>query len=311
MSKIIKNIVTDIDGNAYNGIQIENQFWITENLNVTKYKNGDEIPQVQDINDWSKLTTGAWCYYENKVENGIIYGKLYNWFAINDPRGIAPEGYHIPSNDEWGTLIANLGGEFGAGGKIKEKGTIHWNNPNEKATNQSGFTALPGGLRWSSDNFDYIGESGRFWSSSEYNDLLAIERKLGYNIKSVIIVYSEKRQGSSVRFLKDSEENLTGFTLGKIEVFNNDIGELNYNDAKIACAKLGGGWRLPTKEELNQLFEKKETIGQFTEGFYWSSTNADDMGVGFTWGQRFSDGRPNFADTTSKFKNFVRPVRSI
>ena len=309
MGKIIKNSATDIDGNTYNGIQIENQFWLTENLNVSKYRNGDDIPQVQDNAEWSKLTTGAWCCYENKEENGTTYGKLYNWYAVTDPRGLAPEGYHIPSDEEWGTLVANLGGDYGAGGKMKEKGTTHWNSPNEKATNQSGFTALPGGIRWEEENFDYIGKTGAFWSVSEYNLELGKERQIKSTNRNVILSYSKKVQGSSVRCIKNGEELITGIKLGNLEVSKKDIGEFNFNDAKLACAKIGGGWRLPTKEELNQLFENKETIGQFTSGFYSSSTNADDIAIGCTWGQRFSDGRPNICSRTEK--TFVRPVRSI
>ena len=125
----------------------------------------------------------------------------------------------------------------------------------------------------------------------------------------MILSYSKKVQGSSVRCIKNGEELITGIKLGNLEVSKKDIGEFNFNDAKLACAKIGGGWRLPTKEELNQLFENKETIGQFTEGFYWSSTNADDIAIGCTWGQRFSDGRPNICSRTEK--TFVRPVRSI
>ena len=308
MGKAIKNIVTDIDGNTYNGIQIDNQFWLTENLTVSKYRNGDEIPEVKDKKEWKKLTTGAWCCYENNAENGAIYGKLYNWYAVTDPRGLAPEGYHIPSNEEWDTLIANLGGDYGAGGKMKEKGTMHWNSPNEKANNQSGFTALPGGIRME-DNFDKIGETGAFWSISEYNPELGKERQINNRLKNVILSYSQKRQGSSVRCIKDNEEIITGIKLGNLEVFKKDIGEFTFNDAMLECAKIGGGWRVPTKEELNQLFENKETIGHFTDGFYCSSTNADDEATGCAWGQRFSDGRPNIYSRSHK--TFVRPVRGI
>ncbi len=302
--------VTDIDGNTYSGIQIENQFWLSENLNVSKYRNGDEIPEVKDKKEWKKLTTGAWCYYENNAENGAIYGKLYNWYAVNDPRGLAPEGYHIPSHDEWETLVANLGGDYGAGGKMKEKGTVHWNSPNEKATNQSGFTALPAGRRWE-DNFDKKGETGAFWSISEYNSELGKEREINNRLKNVILSYSQKRKGSSVRCLKDSDELVTGIKLGNLEVFQKDIGQLSYNDGILACSKIGGGWRVPSKEELNQLFENKITIGQFTEGFYWSSTNADEIAIGSAWGQRFSDGFQNHGPRSNNYKNFIRPVRSI
>ena len=260
MEKAIKNSITDIDGNTYNGIQIDNQFWLTENLTVSKYRNGDEIPEVKDKKEWKKLTTGAWCYYENNAENGAIYGKLYNWYAVNDSRGLAPEGYHIPSNEEWDTLIANLGGDYGAGGKMKEKGTVHWNSPNEKANNQSGFTALPAESRWQEGNFADQGDTAEFWSTKEYNSEVGGALKVTKSNKKAMLSVSLKKGGSSVRCIKNSEELITGIKLGNLEVFKNDIGEFSYFDAKLECAKIGGGWRVPTKEELNQLFENKDTI---------------------------------------------------
>ena len=107
-------------------IKIGTQTWTTKNLDVTKYRNGDAIPQVQDKNAWAKLKTGAWCYYENKTAKGTTYGKLYNWFAVNDPRGLAPSGYHIPTDAEWTILTDYLGGDSIAGAKMKS--TSGWNS---------------------------------------------------------------------------------------------------------------------------------------------------------------------------------------
>jgi|SRR5690606_15915364 len=137
-------ILEDIDGNTYSVVQICNQKWMAENLNVSKYRNGDIIPQVQDSTQWTNLTTGAWCYYENNTTSG----KLYNWYAANDPRGLAPEGWKIPTNENWNELVNCLGGEEIAGGKLKSVGTIEdgdglWYEPNIGATNESGFNALP------------------------------------------------------------------------------------------------------------------------------------------------------------------------
>ena len=100
-------------------VTIGTQTWTSKNLNVTKYRNGDAIPQVQDKNAWAKLKTGAWCYYENNTANGTTYGKLYNWFAVNDTRGLAPKGYHIPTDAEWTILTDYLGGDTIAGTKMK------------------------------------------------------------------------------------------------------------------------------------------------------------------------------------------------
>jgi uncharacterized protein (TIGR02145 family) len=151
-------------------VVIGTQTWTTCNLNVTAYRNGDPIPEVTDPAIWETLTTGAWCYYNNDPLNGPIYGKLYNWFAVVDPRGLAPVGYHIPSDDEWSTLTNYLGGpgQFNtAGGKMKEAGLCHWQAPNTDATNSSGFAALPGGYNWWNAGFYNIGIQANFWSSTE------------------------------------------------------------------------------------------------------------------------------------------------
>jgi uncharacterized protein (TIGR02145 family) len=195
--------VTDIDGNTYKTVTIGTQVWMAENLNVEHYSNGDPIPQVQDKDEWSKLTTGAWCYYENKTSNGKTYGKLYNGFAVYDPRGLAPEGWHIPSDSEWTQLTDFLGGKEVAGGKLKA--TILWNDPNEGATNSSGFTAFPGGFRDYYGYFGSIGEYGFFWSSSEYViDLVFVwSRNLNHYDSEVFRYYGEMARGISVRCVKD------------------------------------------------------------------------------------------------------------
>jgi len=115
-----------------------------KNLDVDHYRNGDPIPEVQDSAQWVNLKTGAWCYYNNSDSLGKIYGKFYNWYAVNDPRRLAPIGYHVPSDAEWTVLSTFLGGNKGSGGKMKETDTTHWSSPNKGATNSSGFTALPG-----------------------------------------------------------------------------------------------------------------------------------------------------------------------
>jgi len=139
--------VTDIDGNVYQTVKIGNQWWMMENLKVTSYRNGEAIPNVTDTTEWYNLTTGAYCYYDNDAYNTTIYGRLYNWYSINDSRSIAPTGWHVPTDEEWTTVINYLGGESVAGGKLKENGTTHWTSPNNGATNESGFSALPGGYR--------------------------------------------------------------------------------------------------------------------------------------------------------------------
>ena len=178
-------------------IKIGTQTWTTKNLDVTTYRNGDAIPQVQDTT-WANLTTGAWCYYENKTAKGTTYGKLYNWFAVNDTRGLAPIGYHIPTDAEWIILTDNLGEEAGT----KMKSTSGWYN-NGNGTNTSGFAGLPGGYRNTNGNFDFIGVDCSWWSSSEYDSNNAWYRDLYSNTGNVNRDYSYKRNGFSVRCLRD------------------------------------------------------------------------------------------------------------
>ncbi|WP_309640281.1 fibrobacter succinogenes major paralogous domain-containing protein [Flavobacterium sp.] len=148
-----------------NELQIGTQIWMTKNLNVSRYRNGDPIPQVTNPTQWSNLTTGAWCYYANNTANGIVYGKLYNWFAVNDPRGLAPVGWHVPSDDEWTALTTCLGGVPVAGGKMKTTRT--WSLPNVGATNSSGFSGVGAGERANNGGgFYFIGDTSRFWSST-------------------------------------------------------------------------------------------------------------------------------------------------
>ena len=196
-------------------VTIGTQTWTSKNLEVTKYRNGEEIPQVKNKKNWANLTTGAWCYYENKTANGTTYGKLYNWFAVNDPRGLAPKGYHIPTDAEWTILTDYLGGDTIAGTKMKS--TSGWDN-NGNGTNTSGFAGLPGGYRKSlirksrnglirksrirriRKKFNGIGDFGYWWSSSEDGADSAWCRNLNDNVNRYD---RRKRDGFSVRCLRD------------------------------------------------------------------------------------------------------------
>jgi uncharacterized protein (TIGR02145 family) len=181
-------------------VAIGKQIWTSKNLNVTTYRNGDVIPQVQDANAWANLSTGAWCYYENNTANGSSYGKLYNWYAVNDPRGLAPKGYHIPTDNEWTILSENLGGTSEAGTKMKS--SSGWKN-NGNGTNITGFAGLPGGCRGYDGDFNGIGANGYWWSSSEFNTSDAWDRDLDANVGNVNRIANDKRNGFSVRCLRD------------------------------------------------------------------------------------------------------------
>ena len=183
-------------------VTIGNQQWMRENLDVLTYRNGDIIPQVTDQTAWAALTSGAWCYYNNDVANGAIYGKLYNWYAVNDPRGLAPTGWHVPSDAEWTTLSTTLGGAAVAGGKMKTTGTTSWTTPNTGATNESGFAGLPGG-RGGSGTFSNVGYGGYWWGSTEFSAASAWGRVLFYSSGDVGRSASAKKLGFSVRCLRD------------------------------------------------------------------------------------------------------------
>lgn len=192
------SLCTDAD------VIIGTQTWKVCNLNVDTYRNGDPIPEVTDPTEWAALTTGAWCYYNNDPANGPIYGKMYNGYAVRDPRGLAPKGYHVPLNEEWSTLIYYLGDGSIAGGKMKEIGTSHWLSPNTGATNSSGFSALPGGVRGAS-GFISINEVGSFHSST----LILDEPTVNYTFYTFYSVTEIERSlgnienGYSVRLIKD------------------------------------------------------------------------------------------------------------
>ncbi len=199
--------VTDYDGNVYNTITIGTQVWMKENLKVTHYRDGSPISKVTDGATWATLatsSTGAYCWYNNdSVTNGQVYGALYNWYAVNDSRKIAPAGWHVPTDAEWTTLETYLGGVSVAGGKLKETGTTHWASPNTGATNESGFTALPGGYRYSSGTFAVLTMNGLWWTATEGNLYDAKYHWLFYDYSLVTLATLNKKAGLSVRLIKD------------------------------------------------------------------------------------------------------------
>ena len=192
------------DGYTYSSIVLGNgQEWMAENLRNTSYANGDSIPNVTGDTLWLNLTTGAWAHYNNDSQYENPYGKLYNWHTVNDSRNVCPTGWHVPSDAEWRVLSDYLGGEAVAGGKMKSTGTQYWLSPNTAATNESGFSGLPGGVRDNTGIYYFFIEEGYWWSSSEGNGSTAWLRILYYNSGNVERDYSERGEGLSVRCLKD------------------------------------------------------------------------------------------------------------
>ncbi|MEI8210337.1 MAG: FISUMP domain-containing protein [Methylococcales bacterium] len=172
-------------------VLIGKNIWSKKNLDVLTYRNGDVIPQVTDLATWAKLTTGAWCYYNNDTSQGAIYGKLYNWYAVNDPRGLAPQGWHIPTDAEWTTLGTLLGGDGVAGGQMK-------------TTSASGFAGLLGGGRYIEFDFDGRGSYGNWWSATPKSNSTDVWlRSVYYNSNNLYTGWYGKSYGFSVRCVMD------------------------------------------------------------------------------------------------------------
>ena len=206
-----KNLIGGTATTSTARVTIGTQVWATVNLDVTTYRDGTTIPQVTDPTQWSNLTTGAWCYYNNNSSSGTTYGKLYNWYAVagihdadpNTPNKVlAPTGWHLPTDAEWTTLTNTLGGTTVAGGKLKATGTSLWDTPNTDATNSSGFSGLPGG-RNGNGTFSNVGGYGNWWSSSQYGSTYAWIRFLYYSNGYAYRDYYNKLYGFSVRCLRD------------------------------------------------------------------------------------------------------------
>jgi uncharacterized protein (TIGR02145 family) len=208
--------VKDIEGNEYPSIIIHGQEWMQKNLEVSKYRNGDPI--LTGLNDaqWDSTTTGAYTIYDDVASNNTTYGKLYNWYAVSDSRGLCPTGWHVPSDDDWSALINYLdpnaaGGDTFpnvAGGKMKSTGTLEngdglWSSPNEQATNESGFTGFPGGYRDTDGTCHYIGNNGYWWSTTERSSSYAWYRNLHYGNSVVNRHNVFEHAGFSVRCVRD------------------------------------------------------------------------------------------------------------
>jgi uncharacterized protein (TIGR02145 family) len=206
------------DGKVYPIVKIGDQTWLAENLNVATFRNGDPIPEAKTKEEWieaSKSGKPAWCYYENRAiqddaHNGSKYGKLYNWYAVGDPRCLAPKGWHIPSDDEWTVLINSCGG-LNKATRNKMVSVDSWTNtPSAKGINYFNLNILPGGFRrgineefnitYKSGEFGMLNSSAHFWSSTEFD-----KDKSHYRFFSYEIVRSTmfKWDGMSVRCVKD------------------------------------------------------------------------------------------------------------
>lgn len=225
-------------------VKIGNQVWMSRNLNVDTFKNGEPIPQAMNEREWENAcdkNQPIWCYYDYSESNGKIYGKLYNWFAVVDPRGLAPNGYHIPSDNEWTALVNIIGNEYNAGDKLKSKqgwkpisnngkkkcqDCLEWNEEYRNKVpcntcrdtrwikvepailnggeNSSGFSAMPGGYAFRGYTLNnHLETRGYFWSSTEVNQGLAWIRFISYDNDNIVRIDGAKTNGYSVRCIKD------------------------------------------------------------------------------------------------------------
>ncbi len=201
--------MTDFDGNVYHTVMIGTQEWMAENLKVTHYSNGDPIPYVTDNDQWIVLSTGAYSWYENDYESyGQYYGALYNWFALTDSRRLCPAGWHLPSLSEWQTMFTYLGGNYFAGGKLKSTRTNlsqhpYWTGANIGATNETGFSAFPGGFRsYFGGGYSGLEASGYWWTSDFLGDNLQ-SINLSCNGPEIIYELHNPKSGVSVRCVRD------------------------------------------------------------------------------------------------------------
>lgn len=200
-----KGIVKDIDGNKYHTVTIGTQVWMAENLKVTHYQNGESIQYIAAGDNWSNFNSGAYCENIAKIDAVKTYGLLYNWYAVNDERKLAPKGWHIPTDQDW-TILLSITDRNNVGGELKETGYEHWASPNTEANNKTGFTALPGGYREDDRSYPQEGLTGVWWCSAE-NSIYNVSLKgVQHSSGSLLSKDKEvnKHLGLSVRCIRDN-----------------------------------------------------------------------------------------------------------
>jgi uncharacterized protein (TIGR02145 family) len=262
--------VTDIDGNVYTSVHIGTQIWLGQNLNVAHYNNGDSIPNITDDIVWGNLTTGAYCDYNNIPANSAIYGKLYNHYTISDPRYLCPTGWHVSSDDEWVTLVAYLGGDSIAGGKLKETGTTHWLNMNFGASNESGFTALPGGERADDGTFLNLGVAGIWWDSTS---LIwppgSMEWEVGALFRYILAQSAPNPWGFSVRCISNSSGVEKGINPNQIKIYPNPT-TTTLNIVGLTITAIAEVYDISGKQLLTkQLNTNQIDISSLAKGLYF------------------------------------------
>ena len=205
----VGDAVADYDGNVYDTVVIGSQTWLQQDLRALHYMNGDPIEHVTDHQQWQQRTTGAYAYYDNDPTHGEVFGVLYNGYAAEDERGLCPQGFHIPSNDEWAVLFSELGGPAIAGAAMKETGITHWADPNVGATNASGFSGRGGGSRvvipgGTSITFTWLYTNSSYWSADEMSSTRKYCQWLHSKTRDVFQADWNKWSGFSIRCVGDA-----------------------------------------------------------------------------------------------------------
>lgn len=199
----LRDTVVDIDGNVYHTVALGWQVWMSENLRVKKYRNGDPIQNITDSAEWRRLTSGAYCNYRNDTGNATVNGRLYNWFAVNDSRKLCPAGWHVPSETEFVSLINRLGGEGMIEKALESKETAHSSGNNNKATLIRTFFAFSGELRNHEGKFSPRGHSGLWWSATMHDSLTSQGLYQNDEDREMTLTSCYKSKGFSIRCLRD------------------------------------------------------------------------------------------------------------
>ncbi len=296
-AQLFSQTMTDIDGNVYQTVKIGNQTWMKENLKVTHYRNGDPIPEVQDSLVWVTLKYGAWCNNENSAQNGNIYGKLYNWNVIRDPRGIAPKGWHVPTDEEWKTLEIFLGMPPATANLKDYRGTTEANSlklkdtttywtlaccpapglQKNKGTNSSGFSALGGGYRLyfnaggNYTSFQRPTGNAQFWTSTALPDSTAWLRHLCVYHEDIYRSNWSIRNGSSIRLVQDAPTDIRSALPDETEVYpnpaNNELFVKSASLQPLVFQIFTPAGKLVSESVLTQEINRLE-IGYLSAGFY-------------------------------------------
>jgi uncharacterized protein (TIGR02145 family) len=283
--RVQSQTVTDIDGNVYNTVTIGNQIWMKENLRVTHSNDGGEIQNITDSIDWAYMPQPAFCNYNNDTNIANEYGILYNWYAVGMLNSLCPLGWHVPSQNDWVDIETYLGGDSIAGGKMKETGNSHWQNPNIGATNSSDFLALPGGKRIQG-TFSSIGFTGYWWSITDAGPHTAWMVYISNSGEKLYMNAYGQNDGLSVRCLCDSAAN----SINEIN-FNKDLRispnpfsqstqiTLNHTYHNIALAVYDIQGKLLLQQQYKDCDKIQLSRNQLSNGLYFLKLTLDDKEV--------------------------------